>query len=34
MAALSDVTLISADQELNAAGIAEGLRLDDPNAHP
>ncbi len=33
-AGLSDITLISADQELNAAGIAEGLLLDDPNAHP
>ena len=31
---LSNITLISADQELNAAGIAEGLLVDDPNAHP
>jgi len=33
-AGLSNVTLISADQELNTAGIAEGLLVDDPNAHP
>jgi predicted nucleic acid-binding protein len=33
-AGLSNVTLISADQELNAAAIAEGLFVDDPNAHP
>ena len=33
-AGLSNITLISADQELNAAGIAEGLLVDDPNAHP
>jgi predicted nucleic acid-binding protein len=28
------LTLISADHELNAAAIAEGLAVDDPNAHP
>jgi hypothetical protein len=33
-AGLSNITLISADQELNAAGIAEGLLVDDPNADP
>jgi len=27
-------TLISADGELNAAAIAEGLAIDDPNTHP
>lgn len=27
------VTLISADLELNAAGAAEGLVVDDPNTH-
>ncbi len=33
-AGLGPVTLISADGELNAAAIAEGLAVDDPNAHP
>ena len=28
------LTLISADLELNAAAHAEGLAVDDPNAHP
>jgi predicted nucleic acid-binding protein len=28
------ITLISADQELNAAAAASGLVVDDPNAHP
>jgi len=28
------LTLISADQELNAAAKAEGIVVDDPNAHP
>lgn len=28
------VTLVSADQELNAAASAEGLSVDDPNLHP
>ena len=27
-------TLVSADRELNAAGAAEGLTVDDPNNHP
>jgi uncharacterized protein len=27
-------TLISADADLNAAAIAEGLAADDPNTHP
>jgi uncharacterized protein len=31
---LSRLTLISADQELNAAAIAEGIDVDDPTAHP
>jgi predicted nucleic acid-binding protein len=31
---LSGITLISADQELNAAATAEGLPVDDPNRHP
>jgi len=31
---LSAVTLISADVGLNAAAVAEGLAVDDPNAHP
>lgn len=30
----SAITLISADAELNAAAVAEGLAVDDPNAHP
>jgi len=28
------LTLVSADIALNAAAIAEGLAVDDPNAHP
>lgn len=28
------LTLVSADLELNAAAIAEGLAVEDPNAHP
>ena len=28
------VTLVSADQALNTAAAAEGLAVDDPNAHP
>lgn len=28
------LTLISADAALNTAAIAEGLAVDDPNAHP
>jgi len=31
---LSRLTLISADQELNAAAMAEGIDIDDPTAHP
>jgi predicted nucleic acid-binding protein len=31
---MSAVTLISADVALNAAAIAEGLTVDDPNSHP
>jgi len=27
-------TLVSADQELNAAAAAEGLPIEDPNLHP
>ena len=30
----SPLTLISADAALNAAAIAEGLLVDDPNNHP
>jgi uncharacterized protein len=33
-AGLGPVTLISADQALNAAAAAEGLPVDDPNSHP
>jgi predicted nucleic acid-binding protein len=28
------IVLISADVALNAAAVAEGLAMDDPNAHP
>lgn len=28
------LTLLSADAELNAAAVAEGLTVDDPNQHP
>jgi len=31
---LPDITFLSADSELNAAAIAEGLTVDNPNAHP
>jgi len=31
---LSRLTLISADQELNAAALAEGINVDDPTTHP
>jgi predicted nucleic acid-binding protein len=34
IAGLGPVTLISADQDLNSAATAEGLLVDDPNAHP
>ena len=33
-AGATGVTLISADQELNAAASAEGIAVDDPNMHP
>ena len=33
-AELGPVTLISADQALNDAAIAEGLNVDDPRSHP
>jgi predicted nucleic acid-binding protein len=33
-ASLGPVTLVSADQELNASATAEGLAVDDPNTHP
>jgi uncharacterized protein len=33
-AGLSPVTLITADRDLNAAALAEGLTVDDPNSHP
>ncbi len=28
------ITLVSADRELNAAAVAEGLSVEDPNTHP
>lgn len=31
---LAPLTLVSADDELNAAALAEGLLVDDPNLHP
>jgi predicted nucleic acid-binding protein len=31
---LPSVMLLSADSELNAAALAEGLAVDNPNAHP
>jgi predicted nucleic acid-binding protein len=33
-AADSSLTLLSADADLNAAALAEGLMVDDPNSHP
>jgi len=33
-AGLSAISFISADTELNVAAIAEGLIIEDPNAHP
>lgn len=33
-AGLGPVTLVSADRDLNAAGSAEGLVVDDPTMHP
>jgi uncharacterized protein len=32
--ASAPLVLISADVELNAAAVAEGLAVEDPNAHP
>ena len=32
-AGIGPITLVSADQELNAAGFAEGLIVEDPNTH-
>lgn len=31
---LAGLTFVSADSNLNAAAMAEGLNVDDPNAHP
>jgi uncharacterized protein len=31
---LASITLVSADQELNAAALASGLVVEDPNLHP
>jgi hypothetical protein len=31
---MPDLTLVSADAELNAAARAEGLLVEDPNVHP
>lgn len=31
---LSSLILLSADTELNAAAVSEGLTVDDPNNHP
>jgi predicted nucleic acid-binding protein len=31
---LPAITLVSADNSLNAAAVAEGLAVEDPNAHP
>ena len=33
-AGLNGITLVSADAELNAAALAEGLLVEDPNTHP
>ncbi len=33
-AGFAPVTLISADQALNDAALAEGLTVDDPRSHP
>lgn len=30
---LDPITLVSADTELNAAALAEGIRVEDPNTH-
>ncbi|MGO9469479.1 MAG: hypothetical protein ACLQIB_44780 [Isosphaeraceae bacterium] len=31
---IPSLTLLSADADLNAAAVAEGLSVDDPNNHP
>ncbi len=31
---MNGVTLVSADHDLNAAAVAEGLLVEDPNLHP
>jgi hypothetical protein len=31
---LTGLTFVSADSDLNSAAMAEGLNVDDPNAHP
>lgn len=33
-AGMGGITLVSADQDLNTAATAEGLMVEDPNAHP
>ena len=33
-AGFGPVTLVSADRDLNAAAVAEGLTVENPNAHP
>jgi len=33
-AGLPPITLLSADTELNSAALAEGLTVENPNAHP
>lgn len=33
-AGVPGLTFVSADNELNAAALAEGLMVDNPNAHP
>jgi hypothetical protein len=33
-AGFAPVTMISADQALNDAAMAEGMAVDDPRAHP
>jgi uncharacterized protein len=33
-AGMGSITLVSADQQLNNAAVAEGLLVEDPNLHP
>jgi len=33
-AGMGGITLVSADRDLNTAATAEGLMVEDPNAHP